>query len=204
MGIRDAAIDAREKIGGDMAVFHDDESVEVRTSDVLSEDANARVRVLTADVEDAMDVKMSAANAGKTKMGAATMFARLFGTDGERGSKRVQKAASLGLAAVVAVSLQVAPARADLTSDLLAKTEANKELNDKKRAATSSANFERSRTVTDGFCNFPQNIFGCENAAEKGDVKFLSDDLKVECEGTDAGKICASKNSGSYPSFLGL
>ena len=119
-------------------------------------------------------------------------------------AKRVQKAASLGLAAVVAVSLQVAPARADLTSDLLAKTEANKELNDKKRAATSSANFERSRTVTDGFCNFPQNIFGCENAAEKGDVKFLSDDLKVECEGTDAGKICASKNSGSYPSFLGL
>ena len=69
-------------------VFDDDESVEVRTSDVLSEDANARVRVLTADVEDAMDVKMSAANAGKTKMGAATMFARLFGTDGERGSKR--------------------------------------------------------------------------------------------------------------------
>merc|ERR1712216_428971 len=88
MGIRDAAIDAREKIGGDMAMFDDDESVEVRTSDVLSEDANARVRVLTADVEDAMDVKMSAANAGKTKMGAATMFARLFGTDGERGSKR--------------------------------------------------------------------------------------------------------------------
>ena len=108
------------------------------------------------------------------------------------------------MAAVVAVSLQVAPARADLTSDLLAKTEANKELNDKKRAATSGANFERSRLVTDGLCGFPQNFLGCENVAERGDVKYLTDDLKVECEGTDAGKICASKNSGSYPSFLGL
>ena len=126
--------------------------------------------------------------------------------------KRVQKqqivdtkrAAALFAAAAVSVSLNVAPARADLTSDLLAKTEANKELNDKKRAATSSANFERSRLVTDGFCNFPDNIFGCVNAATRGDVKFLSDDLKVECEGTEAGKICASKANGSYPSFLGL
>jgi photosystem I subunit PsaN len=112
-----------------------------------------------------------------------------------------KRAAALFAAAAVSVSLNVAPARADLTSDLLAKTEANKELNDKKRAATSSANFERSRLVTDGFCNFPDNIFGCVNAATRGDVKFLSDDLKVECEGTEAGKICASKQSGS---FLGL
>jgi photosystem I subunit PsaN len=102
------------------------------------------------------------------------------------------------------VSVQVAPARADLTSDLLAKTEANKELNDKKRAATSSANFERSRLVTDGLCQFPQNFLGCENAAEKGDVKFLSDDLKIECEGTTDGKICASKAPGSFPSVFGL
>jgi photosystem I subunit PsaN len=112
-----------------------------------------------------------------------------------------KRAAALFAAAAVSVSLNVAPARADLTSDLLAKTEANKELNDKKRAATSSANFERSRLVTDGFCNFPDNIFGCVNAATRGDVKYLSDDLKVECEGTEAGKICASKQSGS---FLGL
>lgn len=38
------------------------------------------------------------------------------------------------------------------TSDLLAKSAANKELNDKKRIATSSANVARSRTVTDGTC----------------------------------------------------
>jgi hypothetical protein len=42
--------------------------------------------------------------------------------------------------------------------DLLAKTEANKALNDKKRLATSGANFERSRTVTDGICAFPNNL----------------------------------------------
>jgi photosystem I subunit PsaN len=44
------------------------------------------------------------------------------------------------------------------TEDLLAKTEANKALNDKKRLATSGANFERSRTVTDGVCAFPNNL----------------------------------------------
>jgi len=138
-----------------------------------------------------------------------TTCAKIVTVKAQAAPKRVQKqqivdtkrAAALFAAAAVSVSLNVAPARADLTSDLLAKTEANKELNDKKRAATSSANFERSRLVTDGFCNFPDNIFGCVNAATRGDVKYLSDDLKVECEGTEAGKICASKQSGS---FLGL
>lgn len=38
------------------------------------------------------------------------------------------------------------------TADLLAKSAANKELNDKKRLATSSANLGRTRTVTDGTC----------------------------------------------------
>jgi len=116
-------------------------------------------------------------------------------------SKRV---AALFAAAAVSVSLNALPARADLTSDLLAKTEANKTLNDKKRAATSSANFERSRLVTDGYCNFPNNIFGCENAAERGTVKFLTDDLKAECEGVADGKICPAKAANSFPSFLGL
>jgi hypothetical protein len=31
-------------------------------------------------------------------------------------------------------------------------------------------------------------LVGCENAAETGSVKYLSDDLKLECEGTEAGK----------------
>ena len=40
----------------------------------------------------------------------------------------------------------------DKTADLLAKSSANKELNDKKRLATSSANLARTRTVADGTC----------------------------------------------------
>ena len=85
-------------------------------------------------------------------------------------------------------------------------------LNDSKRLATSGANFARSRTVTDGTCAFPNNVcappllcslsaralslcgrfatqlVGCENAAESGSVKYLSDDLKLECQGTEEGK----------------
>ena len=46
-----------------------------------------------------------------------------------------------------------------------------------------------------GSCKFPDNLLGCENAAEFGNVKFLSDDIKLECEGTRSGKICASEGS---------
>ena len=66
-------------------VFDDDDSVDVRTRDAMDEDDAPSVRVLTADVRDAVD----ATDAGKTKMGGAkTMFARLFGTDDGRGGKR--------------------------------------------------------------------------------------------------------------------
>ena len=60
------------------------------------------------------------------------------------------------------------------------------------------------RLVTDGLCGFPQNFLGCENVAERGDVKYLTDDLKIECEGTADGKICASKAPGSFPSVFGM
>ena len=114
-----------------------------------------------------------------------------------------KKAAAIALAAVIATA-PVFPAKADLTSDLLARSEANKELNDKKRALTSSANFERSRTVTDGVCEFPKNFFGCEIASSNGGVAFLSDDKDIECEGTRDGKVCASKAPGSFPPVFGL
>ncbi|KAF8055286.1 hypothetical protein HT031_006812 [Scenedesmus sp. PABB004] len=99
-----------------------------------------------------------------------------------------------GAAALLASLAAAAPAKADLTSDLLAKSSANKALNDKKRLATSSANVARSRTVADGTCSFPQNMFGCETSAARytGGVKFIADDYALECEGSDAGK-CASK-----------
>ena len=87
---------------------------------------------------------------------------------------------------------------------MLENSQKNKELNDKKRAATSGANLERSRTVTDGYCQFPNNLIGCENLAELGDVKYLSDDLKLECEGTADGEACRAKRNGSPPSFLGV
>merc|ERR1711904_591299 len=92
--------------------------------------------------------------------------------------------------------------RADLTSELLEKSTANKELNDKKRLATSYANLARSRTVTDNTCRFPDNFLGCQNAAELGNVKFLTDDIKIECEGKESK--CASKSKGNLPSFLGV
>ena len=75
------------------------------------------------------------------------------------------------------MTIPAAPAKADLVEDLLAKSAANKELHDAQRLATSGANLARSRTVTDGTCGFPDNLIGCENLAEAGKVKFLSDDL---------------------------
>lgn len=51
---------------------------------------------------------------------------------------------------------RILPFFAHQTSDLLARSEANKELNDKKRLATSYANLARSRTVSDGTCKFPK------------------------------------------------
>merc|ERR1712005_50814 len=91
---------------------------------------------------------------------------------------------------------------AELASDLLQRSTANKELNDKKRLATSYANFARSRTVTDKTCSFPKNFFGCQNAAELENVKYLTDDIKIECQGKE--KDCASKSKGNFPSFMGL
>jgi len=94
-------------------------------------------------------------------------------------SQPALRSQALGFAALSAALLLSPAARADLTTDLLAKSSANKATNDAKRLATSGANFARSRTVTDGTCEFPNNWVGCENAAETGSVKFLSDDLAL-------------------------
>merc|ERR1719265_294249 len=102
--------------------------------------------------------------------------------------------ALLSLSANLMIITSTQPSHAGLVSDLLQKSEANKELNDKKRLATSYANFARSRTVSDGTCGFPDNFLGCQNAAELGKVKFLTDDIKIECEGSKNN--CASKSKG--------
>merc|ERR1711985_48306 len=92
--------------------------------------------------------------------------------------------------------------KADLISDLIEKSASNKEINNKKVLATSYANFARSRTVTDKTCAFPDNFLGCQNRAELGKVKFLTEDVKVECEGREGS--CPSKSKGNLPSFLGI
>ncbi|KAJ7258464.1 hypothetical protein O6H91_Y410800 [Diphasiastrum complanatum] len=82
-------------------------------------------------------------------------------------------------------------ADASLVDDLLAKSAANKELNDKKRLTTSGANVARAYTVTFGTCKFPENFTGCQDLAKSKNVKFLTEDLKLECEGKDKYK-CGS------------
>nr|GMC66666.1 photosystem I reaction center subunit N, chloroplastic-like [Ipomoea batatas] len=65
------------------------------------------------------------------------------------------------------------------------------ELNDKKRLATSGANFARAYTVQFGTCKFPENFTGCQDLAKQKKVPFISDDLELECEGKDKYK-CGS------------
>lgn len=105
------------------------------------------------------------------------------------------KKESVAAAAVGALLIGNAmPAHADLVEDLLAKSQANAELHNKQRLASSYSNFARSRTVTDGTCKFPANVLGCDLGSYAGDVKYIADDTKIECEGKDAGK-CASNIS---------
>merc|ERR1712093_205717 len=92
--------------------------------------------------------------------------------------------------------------KADLISELIEKSASNKEINNKKVLATSYANFARSRTVTDKTCAFPDNFLACQNRAELGQVKFLTEDVKIECEGREGS--CSSKSKGNLPSFLGI
>uniref|UniRef100_A0A0E0CZV6 Cathepsin propeptide inhibitor domain-containing protein n=1 Tax=Oryza meridionalis TaxID=40149 RepID=A0A0E0CZV6_9ORYZ len=66
----------------------------------------------------------------------------------------------LGLAAVFAATAagQAGQARAGVFDEYLEKSKANKELNDKKRLATSGANFARAYTVEFGSCQFPCEV----------------------------------------------
>ncbi|KAJ1265126.1 hypothetical protein BS78_08G055300 [Paspalum vaginatum] len=112
-------------------------------------------------------------------------------------SKRVQvapregrRAALLGLAAVVALTA-TGSAKAGIIDEYLEKSKANKELNDKKRLATSGANFARAYTVEFGSCQFPYNFTGCQDLAKQKKVPFITDDLEIECEGKEKFK-CGS------------
>ncbi|XP_042485768.1 photosystem I reaction center subunit N, chloroplastic-like [Macadamia integrifolia] len=94
-------------------------------------------------------------------------------------------------AALFAGATSSASANAGIIEEYLEKSKANKELNDKKRLATSGANFARAYTVEFGSCKFPENFTGCQDLAKQKKVPFISDDIQLECEGKDKFK-CGS------------
>ncbi|KAK4729408.1 hypothetical protein R3W88_022396 [Solanum pinnatisectum] len=100
-----------------------------------------------------------------------------------------RRVALLGLAA--ALFTTASSSNAGVIDEYLEKSLANKELNDKKRLATSGANFARAYTVQFGTCKFPENFTGCQDLAKQKKVPFISDDLALECEGKDKYK-CGS------------
>ncbi|XP_073060658.1 photosystem I reaction center subunit N, chloroplastic-like [Primulina eburnea] len=114
---------------------------------------------------------------------------RVTATDSKESGRR---AALLGLsAALFTAAVSASSANAGVIDEYLEKSKANKELNDKKRLATSGANFARAFTVEFGTCKFPQNFTGCQDLAKQKKVPFLSDDLELECQGKDKYK-CGS------------
>ncbi|GFP92922.1 photosystem i reaction center subunit n chloroplastic [Phtheirospermum japonicum] len=92
-----------------------------------------------------------------------------------------RRAALFGLGAALFATSSAA--NAGVIDDYLEKSKANKELNDKKRLATSGANFARAYTVQFGTCKFPENFTGCQDLAKQKKVPFISEDLALECEG---------------------
>nr|AZQ19259.1 photosynthetic electron transport in photosystem I [Populus tomentosa] len=79
-----------------------------------------------------------------------------------------RRAALVYLAATLFTSAAAASsANAGVIEDYLEKSKANKELNDKKRLATSGANFARAYTVQFGTCKFPENFTGCQDLAKQ-------------------------------------
>ncbi|CAN4077436.1 unnamed protein product [Withania somnifera] len=103
-----------------------------------------------------------------------------------------RRIALFGLAAAfLTAASSNSSANAGVIDDYLEKSKANKELNDKKRLATSGANFARAYTVQFGTCKFPENFTGCQDLAKQKKVPFLSEDLALECEGKDKYK-CGS------------
>ncbi|KAK7853095.1 photosystem I reaction center subunit N, chloroplastic isoform X1 [Quercus suber] len=108
-----------------------------------------------------------------------------------RGSEGRRAALLCLTATLFTAAVSNSSANAGVIEDYLEKSKANKELNDKKRLATSGANFARAYTVQFGSCKFPENFTGCQDLAKQKKVPFLSEDLELECEGKDKYK-CGS------------
>ncbi|XP_013629957.1 PREDICTED: photosystem I reaction center subunit N, chloroplastic isoform X2 [Brassica oleracea var. oleracea] len=104
---------------------------------------------------------------GQKKQTVPVIKAQRVGGDDVDGSSG-RRSAMVFLAATLFSSAAVsASANASVFDEYLEKSKANKELNDKKRLATSGANFARAFTVQFGSCKFPENFTGCQDLAKQ-------------------------------------
>ncbi|KAG9458949.1 hypothetical protein H6P81_003457 [Aristolochia fimbriata] len=134
----------------------------------------------------------STVGASSVKLPAIIRTQKVESKSSSSDAKDGRRAALLGLAALfAATAASTSSASAGVFDEYLEKSKANKELNDKKRLATSGANFARAYTVEFGSCKFPENFTGCQDLAKQKKVPFISDDLQLECEGKDKYK-CGS------------
>ncbi|CAA2969068.1 photosystem I reaction center subunit N, chloroplastic-like [Olea europaea subsp. europaea] len=104
-------------------------------------------------------------------------------------------------AALLSAAVSTSSASAGIIEEYIEKSKTNKELNDKKRLATSGANFARAFTVQFGTCKFPENFTGCQDLAKQKKVPFISEDLELECKGKDKYK-CGSNVFWKWKSLL--
>lgn len=54
--------------------------------------------------------------------------------------------------------------------------------NQQQDTSLAEAPCQHCRTIADGTCTFPNNLFGCGNKNVAGHVKFIADDLDLECQ----------------------
>eukprot|EP00803_Ostreobium_quekettii_P005037 evm.model.scf_2645.2 EVM.evm.TU.scf_2645.2 scf_2645:6613-10125(-) len=109
-------------------------------------------------------------------------------------SERSSRRELLGIGILLGAAALAPAAKAGIVEELLEKSTKNKELNDKKRLYTSYANLARSRTVADGTCAFPTNFVGCDIKPFAGNVKYITDDIELECQGEEAGHCISEIN----------
>eukprot|EP00262_Sarcandra_glabra_P018133 TRINITY_DN6430_c0_g1_i1.p1 TRINITY_DN6430_c0_g1~~TRINITY_DN6430_c0_g1_i1.p1 ORF type:complete len:178 (+),score=37.09 TRINITY_DN6430_c0_g1_i1:97-630(+) len=127
----------------------------------------------------------------KLSTGVRAQQVRAYDSKEGSGSEGRRAALLCLAAALFTTATGTSSANAGVIEEYLEKSKANKELNDKKRLATSGANFARAYTVEFGTCKFPENFTGCQDLAKQKKVPFLSDDLELECKGKDKYK-CGS------------
>ncbi|KAJ0098118.1 hypothetical protein Patl1_27936 [Pistacia atlantica] len=84
-----------------------------------------------------------------------------------RGNEAKKTAMAFLAVTLFTTSVASSSANAGVIEEYLEKSKVNKELNDKKRLATSGANFARAYTVEFGTCKFPENFTGCQDLAKQ-------------------------------------